>query len=122
MVIAEAAYPLDRDLGPHVEASLYESVIGGQLTVEALTIEDWQRVRETATSAAADLATSDAAEAGADGAAAGGRDAATSCLNGFTGDTPVTMADGKQEPISKVKVGDRVLATDPETGPSRSQS
>jgi len=45
-----------------------------------------------------------------------GRDAATSCLNSFTGDTPVTLADGKQEPISQVKVGDKVLATDPETG------
>ncbi len=46
MVIAEAAYLLDRDLGPHVEAKLYESITVGQLTVAALTVEDWQRVRD----------------------------------------------------------------------------
>lgn len=57
-----------------------------------------------------------AADAGADGAATAGRDAARSCLNSFTGDTPVTMADGSTEPIKDVKVGDRVLATDPQTG------
>jgi len=47
-----------------------------------------------------------------------GRDAAESCLgpNSFTADTPVLMADGKEEPITAVKVGDEVLATDPETG------
>ncbi len=42
--------------------------------------------------------------------------AARSCLNSFTGDTPVLMADGKEEPIAAVKVGDKVLAIDPETG------
>ncbi|MFF4418363.1 RHS repeat-associated core domain-containing protein [Streptosporangium sp. NPDC001559] len=36
--------------------------------------------------------------------------------NSFTGDTPVLMADGTRRPISDVKVGDRVSATDPETG------
>lgn len=46
MVIAETAYLLDRDLGPAVEANLYESITGGQLSVEALTIEDWQRVHD----------------------------------------------------------------------------
>lgn len=55
----------------------------------------------------------------AEGGTAGGR--AASCLNSFTADTPVTMADGKQEPISKVKVGDKVLATDPETGQTRAE-
>lgn len=54
---------------------------------------------------------------GADAAATTGlRDAAESCLNSFTADTPVLMADGKREPIADVKVGDKVLATDPETG------
>jgi hypothetical protein len=54
---------------------------------------------------------------GADVAATTGlRDAAESCLNSFTADTPVTMANGKEEPIADVKVGDKVLATDPETG------
>ncbi len=41
--------------------------------------------------------------------------------NSFTADTPVILADGKQEPISKVKVGDKVLATDPETGQTRAE-
>jgi hypothetical protein len=47
-------------------------------------------------------------------AAAGvGRDAAESCLNSFTGDTPITMADRWKKPIKDVKVGEKVLATDP---------
>jgi hypothetical protein len=36
----------------------------------------------------------------------------------FSGDTPVLMADGTSKPISEIKVGDEVLATDPETGES----
>lgn len=46
MVIAETAYLLDRDLGPHIEANLYDSITAGQLTIEALTIEDWHRVHD----------------------------------------------------------------------------
>lgn len=46
MVIAETAYLLDRELGPAVEATLYTAITDGQLTVEALTIEDWQRVHD----------------------------------------------------------------------------
>jgi RHS repeat-associated protein len=44
-------------------------------------------------------------------------DASISCLphNSFTADTPVLMADGTTERIADVKVGDLVLATDPET-------
>nr|MDT0661638.1 polymorphic toxin-type HINT domain-containing protein [Micromonospora sp. DSM 115978] len=34
----------------------------------------------------------------------------------FAGDTPVLMADGTTKPISKIKIGDEVLAADPETG------
>jgi hypothetical protein len=34
----------------------------------------------------------------------------------FSGDTAVLMADGRVERISDIKVGDTVLATDPETG------
>ncbi|WP_307874373.1 DNRLRE domain-containing protein [Frankia nepalensis] len=36
--------------------------------------------------------------------------------NSFDGDTEVLMADGTAKPIKDVDVGDRVLATDPETG------
>lgn len=57
-----------------------------------------------------------AAEAGESAATTGLRDAAESCLNSFTADTPVLIADGKEQPIADIKVGDKVLATDPETG------
>jgi len=46
MVIAETAYLLDRELGPQVEATLYESITTGQLLVESLTHDDWLRVHE----------------------------------------------------------------------------
>nr|WSS66327.1 polymorphic toxin-type HINT domain-containing protein [Streptomyces sp. NBC_01177] len=36
--------------------------------------------------------------------------------NSFTADTLVLMADGTHKPIKEIKVGDKVLATDPETG------
>ena len=55
----------------------------------------------------------DAAKAG-DEAAGAGRTAARACS--FSGATTVLMADGTQEPIEDVKVGDRVIATDPKTG------
>jgi RHS repeat-associated protein len=42
------------------------------------------------------------------------RTAARSCS--FTGATVVLMADGSKKPIEDVEVGDRVIATDPETG------
>ncbi|WP_053175182.1 polymorphic toxin-type HINT domain-containing protein [Nonomuraea sp. SBT364] len=39
------------------------------------------------------------------------------CLtNSFVPDTLVLMADGSRKPIEEVRVGDKVLATDPETG------
>ncbi|WP_148616435.1 polymorphic toxin-type HINT domain-containing protein [Nocardioides rubriscoriae] len=47
--------------------------------------------------------------------------AAKNCLNSFTADTPVAMADGSAKPISQVKVGDRVMATDPETGETKAE-
>ncbi|MGX4655160.1 RHS repeat-associated core domain-containing protein [Micromonospora sp. SCSIO 07396] len=37
-------------------------------------------------------------------------------LCSFGGETQVLMADGSSKPISDVRVGDKVLATDPETG------
>lgn len=43
-----------------------------------------------------------------------GRTAARACS--FSGPTAVLMADGTKKPISQIKVGDRVIATDPETG------
>ncbi|WP_405986787.1 polymorphic toxin-type HINT domain-containing protein [Streptomyces sp. NBC_00872] len=42
--------------------------------------------------------------------------------NSFTPDTPVLMADGTTKPIKDVETGDRVLATDPETGISEAKT
>lgn len=47
------------------------------------------------------------------------RTAARACsTNSFTSSTPVLMADGSKKPIADVKVGDRVVAADPQTGQS----
>lgn len=46
LVIAEAAYLIDRQLGPRAEASLYASIIDGQLEVVGLDRDDWQRIRD----------------------------------------------------------------------------
>jgi hypothetical protein len=62
------------------------------------------------------LLVGDGAAAEADG---GLVSAAKSCLvkgNSFTAGTLVLLADGHQKPISKIKAGDKVIATDPETG------
>jgi uncharacterized protein len=46
MIIAEAAYMIDRQVGPAGELALYDAIIDGTLTIETLTPTDWQRVRE----------------------------------------------------------------------------
>jgi hypothetical protein len=46
MVIAEAAYLIDRQLGAKAEASLYTSIIDGQVEVADLDITDWQRIQD----------------------------------------------------------------------------
>lgn len=46
-------------------------------------------------------------------AANGGRTAARACS--FAGSTTVLMADGSRKPIEDIEVGDKVIATDPET-------
>jgi len=48
-VIAEAAYLIDRQLGPKAEASLYASIIEGQIEVAGLDINDWQRIQDLVT-------------------------------------------------------------------------
>lgn len=45
-VIAEAAYLIDRQVGPAGEVALYTSIIEQALAVEAMTGADWTRVRE----------------------------------------------------------------------------
>jgi hypothetical protein len=42
--------------------------------------------------------------------------AVTGCLNSFAPATPVLLASGVAMPISEIRVGDRVTATDPATG------
>lgn len=46
-------------------------------------------------------------------AAVRGEGAAARCMNSFTGDTPVLMADGSSKPIAEVKVGDEVANAEP---------
>jgi hypothetical protein len=54
--------------------------------------------------------------------ALGGAGRATKeCLNSFAPSTEVEMADGSRKPIEDVEVGDKVLATDPETGETQAR-
>ena len=46
LVVAEAAYLIDRQLGPAAEAALFDSIIVGDLRVEDLGRADWERVGE----------------------------------------------------------------------------
>ena len=46
MVIAETVYLLTRELGAHAEPAFYNAIINGTLTIEPLTTQDWQRIRE----------------------------------------------------------------------------
>ena len=46
MVIAEAAYLIDRQVGPDGEVALYTSIVDGALVVEVLTSDDWRRIRQ----------------------------------------------------------------------------
>ena len=46
LVIAEAAYLIDRQLGPGAEAALFASVVAGDLVVEDLGRADWERMAE----------------------------------------------------------------------------
>jgi large repetitive protein len=57
------------------------------------------------------------------GGAIGGARAKTPCSgHSFDPKTPVEMADGTQEPIGDIKVGDKVRATDPKTGKTEAKS
>jgi predicted nucleic acid-binding protein len=46
MVIAEAAYLINRQLGAKAEASLFSSIIEGQIQVADLEVTDWQRIQD----------------------------------------------------------------------------
>ncbi len=49
MVIAEAGYLIDRQLGPAAEAALYESIAAGQIEVAGPGPDDWARITELVT-------------------------------------------------------------------------
>ncbi|MFG3349365.1 RHS repeat-associated core domain-containing protein [Streptomyces sp. NPDC048018] len=53
------------------------------------------------------------------GAAKATKKALPSCPNSFTEGTEVLLADGTSKPIEDVRVGDKVVATDAETGETR---
>lgn len=44
--MAEAGYLIERQLGPAAEAGFYRSLASGDLVVEAVRAEDWQRIAE----------------------------------------------------------------------------
>lgn len=46
MVIAEAAYLINRELGPMAEQALYTAIIDAALIVESLSHGDWIRVHQ----------------------------------------------------------------------------
>ena len=46
MVITEAGWLIDRQIGPAAEADFYRSIAAGDLAVEALTGVDWERIAE----------------------------------------------------------------------------
>jgi predicted nucleic acid-binding protein len=46
MVIAEAGYLIERQLGPMAEAAFYRSLAAGDVDVDVVRPEDWRRVAE----------------------------------------------------------------------------
>lgn len=46
LVVAEAGYLIDRQLGPAAEAGFYRSLAAGDLVVEGMRAEDWRRIAE----------------------------------------------------------------------------
>ncbi|MGQ4437017.1 polymorphic toxin-type HINT domain-containing protein [Streptomyces sp. SAS_260] len=71
---------------------------------------------EEAAKLAEDAVKAEHAVAEAREAESAGADAASCATHSFVPSTGVRLADGTSKPISKVKVGDTVLATDPQTG------
>lgn len=46
LVIAEAGYLIERQLGPVAEAGFYRSLAAGDLVIDSMRAEDWQRIAE----------------------------------------------------------------------------
>ncbi|WP_345564540.1 RHS repeat-associated core domain-containing protein [Streptomyces plumbiresistens] len=71
---------------------------------------------EEAAKVAEDAVAAERAVVDAANAESAGADAVSCAVHSFAPGTPVRLADGSSKPISKVKAGDTVLATDPQTG------
>ncbi|MGV9887273.1 RHS repeat-associated core domain-containing protein [Streptomyces sp. NPDC003395] len=71
---------------------------------------------EEAAKVADDALAAEHAVVEAEKAESAGAEAASCVTHSFTASTAVQLADGSSKPISKVKAGDKVLATDPQTG------
>ncbi|MFF2506029.1 polymorphic toxin-type HINT domain-containing protein [Streptomyces sp. NPDC058067] len=78
-------------------------------------------VSDTLDSAAFGAVVGPAAEIVA-GKLAAGRALSKGCKNSFTPEAKVELADHATKPIKRVKVGDKILATDPETGRTESRT
>jgi len=46
LVVAETGWLINRQLGPAIEAAFYRGIAAGEITVEALSADDWARVAE----------------------------------------------------------------------------
>jgi RHS repeat-associated protein len=75
-----------------------------------------------ADSAAEETASSGASKGGERADTAAPKSGASSCNHSFLPATKVLMADGHEKQIKDIKAGDKVRATDPETGKSQSRT
>jgi RHS repeat-associated protein len=94
------------------------AVAKGEETVTAAE-EATRAGARSADNVAEGTARSGAAGGGKRAETASARSGATSCNHSFLPKTKVLMADGHKKKIKDIKQGDKVLATDPETGKSR---
>ena len=46
LVVAEAGFLIDRQVGPRAEAALVADIVAGRIVVEGLTRTDWQRTHD----------------------------------------------------------------------------
>ncbi len=46
LVVAEAGWLIDRQLGPAAEARFYRSLVAGDLMIEEITALDWERIAD----------------------------------------------------------------------------
>ncbi|MFH9970123.1 Hint domain-containing protein [Streptomyces mirabilis] len=75
-----------------------------------------------ADSAVEETASSGASKGGERADTAAPKSGASSCNHSFLPATKVLMADGHEKQIKDIKAGDKVRATDPETGKSQSRT